>query len=309
MKKLVFLLALLTLCSCQKQEETTRVVVTTEPPSTAVLRLNIDFEDVNWEDLSFWNSVDKVCNYNDTEKNAMASACAKGVQNKTNCTYEQAWNASYDIVCKLVEKANTLKSLYTLGVATWSASDKEQAVILTSDYIDIVREIDGYISLSGTTIDNEILNALQTTVPVEELPETTEETTIEITTQPPVIEEPPVIEIDWGDEAMIESIKTFSEYDNEMLDKVKSMYAEGYSIETGYPQDAIRYEIDTIVNKAKENADSGMLLYELRESWTTEIKATAEKTVSDFLLFVEDFKKYVAIVEEYKQLQAIITTN
>jgi len=81
-----------------------------------------------------------------------------------------------------------------LGSATWSVSDKELALETGARLLELNKEVNEYISLSGTTIESEILSIMN-----EKAAEVTE----------PEPQEPELATIDWDDAGFIATPTAF----------------------------------------------------------------------------------------------------
>lgn len=281
------------LCSCggdNKPKEETKAAVTQAAPSDKEI-IEVSFNNVEWDDADFNKSVDRIAAYTETDLLAMASACAKGVAKAAGCTFEEAWDASYEIAKDMQDKAKELKEMLVLGHTTWSTDDKEKALILASDYMTHYKEINNYMEISGTTIESEILsimnnNAVSTTVDESNIPdEETEETPIEI---------------NWDDEGLINNITAFAEYDGAKLNRVVEAYSKGYILETGYDEVDAKKVVKDIVKEAKSNATLVVQFLSFKQSWTDEVEETAASIARKFVAFAEEFQRYNKLVSEYE---------
>lgn len=288
---MAFMMIILSGCASEEQPH---------PVSTTTIKeespIEISFKNVDWDDLDFSRNINKVCAYTETDIKALASACAKGVSKAANCTFEESWNASYEVVKKMTDCAVQLNELLTIGTTTWNEEDKAKALALASEFILRLEEVNEYISISGTDVESEILEIMN-----KENSENTIKTTVE--------EEKPNITINWEDDAFINSVKAFSEYTSQNLSKVSTIYTKGYSIESGLAEQDVEKDVREKIKEAKENAILIMDLLEIKNNWNEAIEESATKTAIEFVLFAEDFKRYSGIVQEFENTTTTATSN
>lgn len=288
MKKKVLAIMLLTamiLSSCGKEETPELDDDIAEPVELeqTISAVDISFSNVDWADVDFAKTLDTVCRYSDADIRAMALACAKGVVEKTNCSGEAAYEASVEVISNLRLKAADIKELIVLDVSTLNSEEKERALLLTSDFIASLREINDYIDLSEAMPEQELTSI------IEYQPVTTEAETVPVALE---------ISIDWDSEAFITSMEHFAAYDSETLKQISDQYAEGLARLSGMAKDDILADVKKEVRNAKQNAVAALELYELKNTWTDATKAAADSIASEFVRFVNDFKMYSAALSE-----------
>ena len=284
MKKALFIamIAALTVVSgsCGKNETPAAVTTAAQPTKTYP---ELNFPDTDWADNNFNEAVNKYSEFTETDIMGMASACAKGVAKSQKCAFDEAWDASYSVVTELTECSKKIRDMLILGSATWSVSDKELALETGARLLELNKEVNEYISLSGTTIESEILSIMN-----EKAAEVTE----------PEPQEPELVTIDWDDVSFIGNITAFAQYDEMKLAQAASLYTRGLAAASGLQESEVAEEAFNAVKAAKENADIVAEMLPFRESWTPELEAAMTGYACEFTAFAEMFGEYAALVKE-----------
>ena len=282
MKKMlcIAMIAVLTAVSSSCGKSETPVAVTTAAQPTKTYP-ELNFPDTDWADNNFNEAVNKYSEYTETDIMGMASACAKGVAKAKNCTFEEAWDTSYSVVAELTECSKKMRDMLILGSATWSVSDKELALETGARLLELNKEINGYISVSETSVESEILAIMS-----EKAAEVSE-------TEPP---EPDPVTVDWNDEGLINNIKAFAGYDEMKLSQTASLYTRGLAAVSGLPESEVAEEAFYAVKNAKENADMVSKMLPFRDSWTPELETALSGYAAAFMTFAETLGEYASLV-------------
>ncbi|MBP3857710.1 MAG: hypothetical protein IK990_19075 [Ruminiclostridium sp.] len=285
MKKKIMIaaLALLTagMCSCGKTESP--AVTATPQPTKSYQELNLP--DVDWSDNGFNEAVNRYSEFTDTDIMGMASACAKGVAKSKGCTFDEAWDASYTVVSELVETGKQLKDMLVIGSATWGVPDKEKALTLSARFIELNNDVSGYISVSDTSVESEILAVMS-----EKASETTE-------TEQEIFQEEPA-SIDWDDTVLIGNITAFAGYTDAKLAHATDVYRKGLAAASGLSEEEVSDEASNAVSSAKTNADIVVCMLPFRESWIPELEMAVSMYASDFIEFAEIFGEYAELASK-----------
>lgn len=288
MKKALFIamIAALTVVSgsCGKNETPAAVTTAAQPTKTYP---ELNFPDTDWADNRFNEAVNKYSEFTETDIMGMASACAKGVAKAENCTFDEAWDASYSVVTELSECSKKMRDMLILGSATWSVSDKELALETGARLLELNKEVNEYISLSGTSIESEILSIMS-----EKVVDATE------TETEPEPQEPEPIEFDWDEAGLINNITAFAQYDELKLSQAVSVYTRGLAVASGLSEDEVAEEAINAVKTAKENASIVSDMLPFKESWTPGLETALTGYACDFIAFAEIFGEYAALVKE-----------
>ncbi len=288
MKKalLITMIAALTVVSgsCGKNETPAAVTTAAQPTKTYP---ELNFPDTDWADNRFNEAVNKYSEFTETDIMGMASACAKGVAKSQKCAFDEAWDASYSVVTELTECSKKMRDMLILGSATWSVSDKELALETGARLLELNKEVNEYISLSGTSIESEILSIMS-----EKAVDATE---TETETEP---QEPEPIEFDWDEAGLINNITAFAKYDELKLSQAVSVYTRGLAVASGLSEDEVAEEAINAVNTAKENASIVSDMLPFKESWTPGLETALTGYACDFIAFAEIFGEYAALVKD-----------